>query len=453
MSAKIENLEQKNMVKLTIEREAKELEEAINKVYHKQKNRIAVPGFRKGKAPLAMIEKMYGAEVFFEDAANEIIGVAYEEAVKESDLEIVSQPEIEVTQIEKGKPFIFTATVAVKPEVELGEYKGVSVPKADTSVSEEELNNEIDQDRNKNARTIKVEDGAAENGDETVIDFDGYVDGKQFDGGKSENYPLTLGSHAFIEGFEDEIVGHKAGEEFDVNVTFPEEYHAKALAGKPATFKVVLKEIKRKELPELDDEFVQDISEYDTVDQYKEALKKRIAERKENTAKSAKEEAVIDKVIEAAKMDIPEAMIESQTRQMAQDFANRIRQQGLSPEQDFQFTGMTPDAFMENLRPQALKRIQSRLVLEAIVKAEKIEASEEDFNKELEEMSKSYNMEIEKLREAIGEEEKKSMMADLAVSKAVDFIRDAALEADAEEAPKKAARKPRKKKEETTTEE
>lgn len=453
MSAKIENLEQKNMVKLTIEREAKELEEAINKVYHKQKNRIAVPGFRKGKAPLAMIEKMYGAEVFFEDAANEIIGVAYEEAVKESDLEIVSQPEIEVTQIEKGKPFIFTATVAVKPEVELGEYKGVSVPKADTSVSEEELNNEIDQDRNKNARTIKVEDGAAENGDETVIDFDGYVDGKQFDGGKSENYPLTLGSHAFIEGFEDEIVGHKAGEEFDVNVTFPEEYHAKALAGKPATFKVVLKEIKRKELPELDDEFVQDISEYDTVDQYKEALKKRIAERKENTAKSAKEEAVIDKVIEAAKMDIPEAMIESQTRQMAQDFANRIRQQGLSPEQYFQFTGMTPDAFMENLRPQALKRIQSRLVLEAIVKAEKIEASEEDFNKELEEMSKSYNMEIEKLREAIGEEEKKSMMADLAVSKAVDFIRDAALEADAEEAPKKAARKPRKKKEETTTEE
>lgn len=452
MSAKIENLEQKNMVKLTIEREAKELEEAINKVYHKQKNRIAVPGFRKGKAPLAMIEKMYGAEVFFEDAANEIIGVAYEEAVKDSDLEIVSQPEIEVTQIGKGKPFIFTATVAVKPEVELGEYKGVSVPKADTSVSEEELNNEIDQDRNKNARTIKVEDGAAENGDETVIDFDGYVDGKRFDGGKSENYPLTLGSHAFIEGFEEQIVGHKAGDEFDVNVTFPEEYHAKALAGKPATFKVVLKEIKRKELPELDDEFVQDISEYDTVDQYKEALKKRIAERKENTAKSAKEEAVIDKVIEAAKMDIPEAMIESQTRQMAQDFANRIRQQGLSPEQYFQFTGMTPDAFMENLRPQALKRIQSRLVLEAIVKAEKIEASEEDFNKELEEMSKSYNMEIEKLREAIGEEEKKSMMADLAVSKAVDFIRDAALEADAEEAPKKAARKPRKKKEETTEE-
>ena len=295
MSVKIENLEQKNMVKLTIEREATELDAAINKVYHKQKNRIAVPGFRKGKAPLAMIEKMYGAEVFFEDAANEIIGVAYEEAAKESGLEIVSQPEIEVTQIEKGKTFIFTATVATKTEVELGEYKGVQVAKADTSVSDEELNQEIDIDRNKNARTIKVEDSAAVNGDETVIDFDGYVDGEQFDGGKSENYPLTLGSHAFIEGFEDQIVGHKAGDEFDVNVTFPEEYHAKARAGKPAVFKVVLKDIKRKELPELDDDFVQDVSEYNTVAEYKEALTKRIAERKANTAKSAKEEAAIDK--------------------------------------------------------------------------------------------------------------------------------------------------------------
>ena len=452
MSVKIENLEQKNMVKLTIEREAKELDAAINKVYHKQKNRIAVPGFRKGKAPLAMIEKMYGAEVFFEDAANEIIGVAYEEAAKESNLEIVSQPEIEVTQIEKGKPFIFTATVAIKPEVELGDYKGVAVPKTDTAVSEEELNNEIDQDRNKNARTIKVEDGEAVNGDETVIDFDGYVNGEQFDGGKSENYPLTLGSHAFIEGFEDQIVGHKAGDEFDVNVTFPEEYHAKSLAGKPATFKVVLKEIKRKELPELDDDFVQDVSEYNTVDEYKEALTKRVADRKASTAKNAKEEAAIDKVIEAAKMDIPEAMVESQTRQMAQDFANRIRGQGLSPEQYFQFTGMTPDTFMENLRPQALKRIQSRLVLEAVVKAENIEATEDDFNKELEEMSKAYNMELDKLKESIGEEEKKSMMVDIAVSKAVDFIRDSAVETEEAETPKKAARKPRKKKEETTEE-
>ena len=452
MSVKIENLEQKNMVKLTIEREAKELDAAINKVYQKQKNRIAVPGFRKGKAPLAMIEKMYGAEVFFEDAANEIIGVAYEEAAKESNLEIVSQPEIEVTQIEKGKPFIFTATVAIKPEVELGDYKGVAVPKTDTAVSEEELNNEIDQDRNKNARTIKVEDGEAVNGDETVIDFDGYVNGEQFDGGKSENYPLTLGSHAFIEGFEDQIVGHKAGDEFDVNVTFPEEYHAKSLAGKPATFKVVLKEIKRKELPELDDDFVQDVSEYNTVDEYKEALTKRVAERKASTAKNAKEEAAIDKVIEAAKMDIPEAMVESQTRQMAQDFANRIRGQGLSPEQYFQFTGMTPDTFMENLRPQALKRIQSRLVLEAVVKAENIEATEDDFNKELEEMSKAYNMELDKLKESIGEEEKKSMMVDIAVSKAVDFIRDSAVETEEAETPKKAARKPRKKKEETTEE-
>lgn len=451
MSVQIENLEQKNMVKFTIERDAKELDAAINKVYQKQKNKIAVPGFRKGKAPLAMIEKMYGAEVFFEDAANEIIGTAYEEAAKESKLELVSQPEIEVTQIEKGKPFIFTATVATKPEVELGDYKGVKVAKVDVSVSDEELNKEIDIDRNKNARTVKVEDGAAENGDETVIDFDGYVDGEQFDGGKSENYPLTLGSKSFIEGFEDQIVGHKVGDAFDVNVTFPEQYHAQNLAGKPAVFKVVLKEIKHKELPELDDDFVQDISEYNTVAEYKEALTKRIAERKENAAKSAKEEAAIDAVIEAAKMDIPEPMVDAQTDQMARDFANRIRSQGLSPEQYFQFTGMTPQAFMENLRPQAFKRIQTRLVLEAVVKAENIEATEEDFNKEIEEMSKTYNMEIDKLKENIGEEEKKSMMADLAVAKALDFIRDAAVETD-EEKETKPARKPRKKKEETTEE-
>ncbi len=451
MSVQIENLEQKNMVKFTIERDAKELDAAINKVYQKQKNKIAVPGFRKGKAPLAMIEKMYGAEVFFEDAANEIIGAAYEEAVKESNLEIVSQPEIEVTQIEKGKPFIFTAKVATKPEVELGEYKGVKVAKVDVSVSEEELNKEIDIDRNKNARTVKVEDGAAENGDETVIDFDGYVDGEQFEGGKSENYPLTLGSKAFIEGFEEQIVGHKVGDAFDVNVTFPEKYHATALAGKPAVFKVVLKEIKHKELPEVDDDFVQDISEYNTVAEYKEALTKRISERKENAAKSAKEEAAMDKVIEAANMDIPDAMVSAQTDQMARDFANRIRSQGLSPEQYFQFTGMTPEAFMENLRPQALRRIQTRLVLEAVAKAENIEASEEDFAKELEEMSKAYNMEVDKLKESIGEEEKKSIMADIAVAKALDFVRDAAVESDdAEEA--KPARKPRKKKEEAAEE-
>lgn len=449
MSVKVENLEQKNMVKLTIEREAKELEAAITKVYHKQKNRIAVPGFRKGKAPLAMIEKMYGTEVFYEDAANEIIPTAYEEAVKESGLEIVSQPEIDVTQVEKGKNFIFTATAAVKPEIKLGNYKGVEVSKTDISVSDDELNTEMDIDRNKNARIITVEDAPAENGDDTVIDFDGYVDGKQFDGGKSENYKLTLGSKAFINGFEDQIVGHKAGDEFDVNVTFPEEYHAANLAGKPAVFKVVLKEVKRKELPELNDEFVQDISDFDTVDEYKEETKKRISGRKEDTAKNKKEEEAVDKIIEGSEMDIPEAMVQTQTRQMAQDFANRIRSQGLTPEQYFQFTGMTPDTFMENLKPQALKRIQSRLVLEAVAKAENITASEEDFNKEIEEMAKNYGMTAEQIKSSMSEEEKKSMYEDLAVAKAIDFVTENAVETEnAQEEAKKPARKPRKKKDE-----
>ena len=449
MSVKVENLEQKNMVKLTIEREAKELEAAITKVYHKQKNRIAVPGFRKGKAPLAMIEKMYGTEVFYEDAANEIIPTAYEEAVKESGLEIVSQPEIDVTQVEKGKNFIFTATAAVKPEIKLGNYKGVEVSKTDISVSDDELNTEMDIDRNKNARIITVEDAPAENGDDTVIDFDGYVDGNQFEGGKSENYKLTLGSKAFINGFEDQIVGHKAGDEFDVNVTFPEEYHAANLAGKPAVFKVVLKEVKRKELPELNDEFVQDISDFDTVDEYKEETKKRISGRKEDTAKNKKEEEAVDKIIEGSEMDIPEAMVQTQTRQMAQDFANRIRSQGLTPEQYFQFTGMTPDTFMENLKPQALKRIQSRLVLEAVAKAENITASEEDFNKEIEEMAKNYGMTAEQIKSSMSEEEKKSMYEDLAVAKAIDFVTENAVETEnAQEEAKKPARKPRKKKDE-----
>lgn len=450
MSVKVDNLEQKNMVKLTIERDAKELEDAIKKVYQKQKNRIAVPGFRKGKAPLAMIEKFYGSEIFFEDAANEIIPMAYEEAAKESGLEIVSEPEIDVEQIEKGKNFIFTATVATKPEVELGLYKGVEVTKVDVSVTEEEIQAEIDVDRNKNARIVTVEDGVAVDGDETVIDFDGYVDGEQFEGGKAEDYKLVLGSKSFIAGFEDQIIGHKAGDAFDVNVSFPEQYHATHLAGKPAVFKVVLKEIKHKELPELTDDFVQDLGDYETVSDYKEAIKTRLTARKEETAKNKKEEEAIEKIIADAKMDIPEAMIKSQTNQMAREFADRIRSQGLTPEQYFQFTGMSPDMFMENLKPQALKRIQSRLVLEAIVKAENIVASEEDFEKEIEEMAKAYSMEADKIKESIGEAEKKNMMMDLAVAKAVDFIDEHFVEV--EESEEKKARKPRKKKEESTEE-
>lgn len=455
MSVQVENLEQKNMVKLTIERKAEELDAAINTVYKQQRNKIAIPGFRKGKAPLPMIERMYGASVFFEDAANEIVGKAYEEAVEESKLDIVSQPEIEVTQIEKGKPFIFTATVAVRPEVKLGEYKGITVKKADTSVSDEELTKEIDVDRNKNARVISVED-EAKDGDETVIDYDGYLDGKQFDGGKSEDYPLTIGSHTFIEGFEEQLIGHKKGDKFDINVTFPTEYHAAELAGKPAIFKVAIKEIKRKELPELDDDFVQDISEYDTVADYKKALKKRISERKELANKSAKEDEALDKVIELAEIDVPDAMLETETRQMAQEFANNLRRQGLSPEQYFKYTGMDSNTFMDNLKPQALKRIKSTLVLDAIAKAEKLEATEDDINNEIEEMSKLYNIELDKLKESIGDAEKENISGDILRKKALDMVRDSAVETDkvenTEEVAKKPARKPRKKKEEVTKE-
>lgn len=450
MSVKVEQLEQKNMVKLVIERDAKELDEAIKKVYQKQKSRIAIPGFRKGKAPLMMIEKYYGTEVFFEDAANEIIPFAYEEAVKESGLEIVSEPEVDLVQIEKGKNFIFSAVVATKPEVELGVYKGVEVTKVEVSVTDDEIQAEADIDRNKNARIITVEDAAID-GDETVIDFDGYVDGEQFDGGKAEDYKLVLGSKSFIAGFEDQIIGHKVGDAFDVNVTFPEQYHAEHLAGKPAVFKVVLKEVKRKELPELNDDFVQDVSEYENVSEYKEAIRNRLTARKEETAKNKKEEEAIEKIIADAKMDIPEAMVKSQTNQMAREFADRIRSQGLSPEQYFQFTGMSPEMFMENLKPQALKRIQSRLVLEAIAKAENIVASEEDFEKEIAEMAKTYNMDVEKIKESIGEAEKKNMMADIAVSKAVDFVDDNFVEVEETE-DKKTARKPRKKKEESAEE-
>lgn len=450
MSVKVEQLEQKNMVKLVIERDAKELDEAIKKVYQKQKSKIAMPGFRKGKAPLKMIEKYYGESVFFEDAANEIMPYAYEEAVKESGLEIVSEPEVDLVQIEKGKNFIFSATVATKPEVELGVYKGVEVTKVDISVSDEEIQAEVDIDRNKNARLLSVETEAMD-GDETVIDFDGYVDDVAFEGGKGENHKLVLGSGSFIPGFEDQIIGHKAGEEFDVNVTFPEQYHAAHLAGKPSVFKVVLKEVKRKELPELNDDFVQDVSEYETVSEYKDAIKARLVARKEEAAKNKKEDEAIEKIIADAKMDIPEAMVKSQTNQMAREFVDRIRSQGLSPEQYFQYTGMTPDMFLENLKPQALKRIQSRLVLEAIAKAENIVASEEDFEKEIAEMAKLYNMEADKIKESIGEAEKANMMADIAVSKAADFVGANLVEVEETEE-KKAARKPRKKKEEVTEE-
>ncbi len=429
MSLKVENLEH-NMVKLTIEVSAEEFEEAIKHAYVKNKNKINIHGFRKGKAPQAMIEKMYGAGIFYEDAANELIPKAYDAEIENCDLELVSQPSIDVVQIEKGKPFIFTAEVAVKPEVTLGAYEGVEVPKTEINVTDEEVDAEVDKEREKNSRTVAVEDRGVENGDMIKLDFDGSVDGVAFDGGKAENYDLTVGSGSFIPGFEDQLVGVKTGEEKEVKVTFPEDYHAKDLAGKEAVFKCKVNEIKVKELPEADDEFAQDVSEFDTLAEYKEDLKKKLTERKENAAKNAKEAAAVEAAVANAEMDIPDAMVDGQVRQMANDFARRIQSQGLTVEQYFQFTGMTAEKLMEQMKPEALKRIKNSLVLEAIAAKENFEIAQEKIEEELKKMADAYKMEVDKIKEALGENGLDQMKADLKIQAAVDFIRDKAKEVE-----------------------
>ena len=421
MSVQVENLD-KNMVKLTIEVPAEELEKAIEAAYKKQKNQISVPGFRKGKVPRAMIEKMYGVGVFYEDAANTLMQQNYPSAVDESGVDIVSRPTVDVVQIEKGKPFIFTAEVAVKPEVTLGKYMGVTVTKIDTSVSEDEVNEALEQQRNNNARTISVTDRPVAVGDTAVIDFEGFVDGVAFEGGKGENHPLEIGSHTFIDTFEDQLVGKNAGDEVEVNVTFPEQYQAADLAGKPATFKVKINEIKTKELPELDDEFAQDVSEFDTLAEYKESLKKNLEEKKENEAKRTKEDEAVQKIIDKSKMDIPEAMIDTQCETMIEEFAQRIAQSGLSMDQYLQFSGLTIDGLKEQVRPEAISRIQGSLVLEQIAKEENIEVTDEDVNAEIEKMAANYGMEADKLKEYMGDAEKDSMKKELAITKAVDLV-------------------------------
>ena len=421
MSVQVENLE-KNMVKLTIEVPAEELEKAIDAAYKKQKNQIRIPGFRKGKVPRAMVEKMYGVEVFYEDAANTLMQQNYPSAVEESGVDIVSRPSIDVVQIEKGKPFIYTAEVAVRPEVTLGKYMGVTVTKIDTSVSDDEVAEALEQQRNNNARTISVTDRPVAVGDTAVIDFEGFVDGVAFEGGKGENHPLEIGSHTFIDNFEDQLVGKNAGDEVEVNVTFPEQYQAADLAGKPATFKVKINEIKAKELPELDDEFAQDVSEFDTLAEYKESLKKNLEEKKENEAKRTKEDEAVQKIIDKSKMDIPEAMIDTQCETMIEEFAQRIAQSGLSMDQYLQFSGLTVDGLKEQVRPEALSRIQASLVLEQIAKDENIEVSDDDVNAEIEKMAASYGMEADKLKEYMGDAEKESMKKDLAINKAVELV-------------------------------
>ncbi len=427
MSLQVEKLE-KNMAKLTIEASAEELEKAIQAAYQKNKGKINMPGFRKGKAPRVMIEKMYGPGVFYEDAANALIPDTYAKEVEGCDLDIVSQPKIDVVQIEKGKSFIFTAEVALKPVVTLGEYKGVEVEKQAVEVTDEEIMAEIDKERENNSRTIDVDDRAVQNGDMVKLNFEGFVDGEAFEGGKGEDYDLTIGSGSFIPGFEEQLVGAKIGEEMEVNVTFPEEYQASELAGKAAVFKCTVNEIKVKELPEADDDFAKDVSEFDTLAEYKEDIKKNLTEKKEKEAKTAKENAVVAKVVENATMEIPDPMVDGQVRQMADDFARRIQSQGLSVEQYFQFTGMTAEKLFEQMRPEAEKRIQNSLVLEAVAKAEDIQISDEKVEAELAKMAEMYKMEVEKLKEIMGDYEKEQIKNDLAIQEAVTMVTEAAKE-------------------------
>ncbi|MDR1017996.1 MAG: trigger factor [Lachnospiraceae bacterium] len=433
MSVKVENLEAKNMVKLTVEVSAEDLDAAIENVYQKEKKKIQIPGFRKGHVPKKMIEKTYGSAIFYEDAANALIQENYPKAYDESGLDIVSRPTIDVVQLEEGKPFIFTAEVAVKPEVTLGDYKGLEVEKNTVEVTDEDIENRLKEEAEKNARTVVVTDRAVADKDEVILDFEGFVDGVPFEGGKGENYPLVIGSGSFIPGFEEQVIGKNTDEEFDVNVTFPEDYQAEELKGKEAVFKCTVHEIKAKELPEIDDEFASEVSDYDTLDEYKSFLKNEIFEGKEKVAKQKKEDAVVSEAVKNASMDIPKAMIETQVAQMADDFARRIQQQGLTVEQYFQFTGMTQEKLFDDLRPQAIKNIETRLVLEAIVKAEKIETSDERIEEEIAKMAEQYKMEIEKVKEFIDDSAKKSMKEDIAVQDAITLLADSAVEVEKKE--------------------
>ena len=427
MSLQVENLE-KNMAKLTIEVPASEFEKALQSAYNKQKKSISVPGFRKGKVPRQMVEKMYGPEIFYEDAANELIPTAYEEELKNCDLEIVSRPTVDIVQIKKGENFIFTAEVAVKPEVTLGEYKGMEVDKTSTRVTQKEVEAKIKEEAEKNARTVTVEGRPVQDGDEVILDFEGFVDGEAFEGGKGENYPLTIGSGSFIPGFEEQLVGAEAEKEVEVKVTFPEEYHAEELKGKDAVFKCTIHEIKVKQIPEIDDEFAAEVSEFDTLEEYKADVKAKIKEQKAADGKRNQEDQAVEQAVKNAEYEIPQPMIETQTTQMVEDFAQRIQSQGITLEQYFQFTGLTAEKMMEDMRPQAIKRIETRLVLEAVAKAENIEITDEKIDEELAKMAESYNMEVEKLKEFMGENEKKQMKEDLAVQEAVTFLVENAVE-------------------------
>ena len=421
MSFKVEKTKD-NEAKLIIEVPAEDFDKAIDEAYEKNKDRFKVDGFRKGKVPREMIEKVYGVGVFYDDAANAVIPEAYAEAAKESGLEIVARPEIQVTKIAAGNPMEFEAIVTLKPEVKLGKYKGVKVEKVEAEVTDEDIENRLNQDKEQNARLVAADDKEIENGDQAIIDFEGFVDDKPFEGGKGEDYPLVIGSHSFIDTFEDQLVGKKVGDEVDVNVTFPEQYQAAELAGKPALFKVKIKEIKIKEYPEIDDEFAQEVSEFDTLEEYKEDIRKKLTEAKENEAARETESRIIEAIVKDSKMDIPEKMIDTACDQMVEEFARNMQMQGIAFEQYLQMTGSTLEQMKEQVKPQAEARVQSSLVLEAIVDAENIEAKDADVDDEILKMSEQYGMEVEKINEMLRDEDRENIKKDICIRKAAELI-------------------------------
>ena len=427
MSLQVEKLEH-NMAKLTIEVAAEEVEKAIQAAYLKQRGKISLPGFRKGKVPRQMLEKMYGAEIFYEDAINRMIPTAYSQAYDECELDIVSQPEVDVVQMEKGKPFIFTAAVAVKPEVKLGEYKGLKVDKIPVEVTPEDVDAEIQRERERNGRTVEVTDRSVAKDDMITLDFEGFVDGEAFKGGKGTDYPLTIGSGAFIPGFEEQLIGAEIDQDVEVNVKFPEDYHEKSLAGKDALFKCVVHTIKEKELPELDDEFASDVSECETLEEYRQEVEKKLTDRKQAEAREKIEDQAVDQAAENAEMDIPQPMIDLQVRQMEDDMGYRLQMQGMTKEMYFQMTGLTEERMKQDLEAQALKTIRTRLVLEAVAKAENIVVSEERLEEELKKMAETYGRDLEGFKEYMGEKRIEEMKESIAVQDAITLIADAAVE-------------------------
>ena len=421
MNLQVEKLE-KNTAKLTIEVPVEQFDKAIMNAYNKKKGQFNIPGFRKGKVPFAMIKKAYGVGVFFEDAVNECIDATYPAAAAESGLEIVSRPMVDVEQIEEGKALIYTATVAIKPEVTLGQYIGLEVERVNSDVTEDDIMDEIKAEQNKNSRMITVEDRPVADGDIVSIDFDGYVDGERFEGGQSEDYPLTIGSHTFIDTFEEQLIGKNIGEECEVNVTFPAEYHVQDLQNKPAMFKVVVKEIKVKELPELNDDFASEVSEFDTLEEYKNSIALKLKAEKEKFAATELENRVVEKAVENATMEIPEMMINEQVNNMINDYANRMQSQGISMEQYMKITGLKIEDLAEQMKPNAIKRIETRLVLEAIVKAENIEAGEAAIEAEFDKLAENFKMDKEQIKSMFGAEQLDLMKADLAVQEAISFL-------------------------------